>query len=300
MTTGFIGTGTMGLPMLRNLIAKGFGTTAYDTHGPALDAAVTAGAARGASAADVARASRLLVTILPSAANVEAVYLGPNGVLAGAAADLLCVDMSTIDPGTAQRVAARLAERKIRYIDAPVSGGVAKAVDGTLTIMVGGAAGDLEQARPALAAMGATIVHVGAVGAGSVAKLCNNLIAGVAAVAISEAFRIGEAYGVDPHVLTQVISTSSGGTWVMQHAHPVPGINPNAASSRDYAPGFMTDLMAKDLGLAVNAAREGHVSALVASAAQQVYRLASAHGLGRKDFASVYQFLKAASRDAPV
>jgi 3-hydroxyisobutyrate dehydrogenase len=148
--------------------------------------------------------------------------------------------------------------------------------------------------------MGAAIVHVGAVGAGSVAKLCNNLIAGVATVAVSEAFRIGEAYGVDPAVLTQVIANSSGATWVMQNAHPVPGINPNAASSRDYAPGFMTDLMAKDLGLAVNAAREGRVTAIVASAAQQVYRLASAHGLGRKDFAAVYQFLKTASRDAPV
>src|SRR5579871_4193766 len=144
MTTGFIGTGTMGLPMLRNLIAKGFAATAFDTHAPSLDAAVKAGATRATSPAAVARASRLLVTMLPSAANVEAVYLGSDGVLAAATPDLLCVDMSTIDPGTAQRVAARLAERKLRYLDAPVSGGVAKAVDGTLTIMVGGTAADVE------------------------------------------------------------------------------------------------------------------------------------------------------------
>jgi 3-hydroxyisobutyrate dehydrogenase len=300
MQIGFIGTGAMGLPMLRNLIAKGFAVTAYDGAAAALDAACAAGATHAASPAAVARASTMLVTMLPSAANVQAVYLGADGVLAGAASGLLCVDMSTIDPGTARQVATRLAERAVRYIDAPVSGAVAKAADGTLTIMVGGAPADLEAARPALAAMGANIIHVGEVGAGSVAKLCNNLIAGVALVAVSEAFRIGEAYGVDPKLLTSVIANSSGSTWIMQHGHPVPGINPNAASSRDYAPGFTTDLMAKDLGLAVNAAREGRVPSMVAAAAQQVYRLASSHGFGRKDCASVFQFLKAASRDAPV
>ena len=148
--------------------------------------------------------------------------------------------------------------------------------------------------------MGANLVHVGAVGAGSVAKLCNNLIAGVAFVAVSEAFRIGEAWGVDPKILTDVISTSSGATWAMQKNHPVPGIDPTAAASRDYAPGFTTDLMGKDLGLAVNAAREGRVAASVAAAAQQVYRMASAHGFGRKDCASVYQFLKPGPKDSPV
>jgi 3-hydroxyisobutyrate dehydrogenase len=148
--------------------------------------------------------------------------------------------------------------------------------------------------------MGKNIVHVGAVGAGSVAKLCNNLIAGVAFVAVAEAFRIGEAWGVDAKILTDVIATSSGATWVMQKNHPVPGIDPNAAASRDYAPGFTTDLMGKDLGLAVNAAREGRVAAAVAAAAQQVYRMASAHGFGRKDCASVFQFLKPSGKDSPV
>jgi 3-hydroxyisobutyrate dehydrogenase len=300
MQIGFIGTGAMGLPMLRNLVAKGFSVTAYDANAVALDAACGAGATRAASPEAVARAGTMLVTMLPSAANVQAAYLGAHGVLHGAAKGLLCVDMSTIDPGTARRVSAQLAERGVRYIDAPVSGAVAKAADGTLTIMVGGASDDLEAARPALAAMGANIIHVGDVGAGAVAKLCNNLIAGTALVAVSEAFRIGEAYGVDPKVLTSVIANSSGATWIMQHGHPVPGVNPAAASSHDYAPGFTTDLMAKDLGLAVNAAREARVPAMVAAAAQQTYRLASAHGFGRKDCASVFQFLKAASSDAPV
>jgi len=300
MKIGFIGTGTMGLPMLHNLIKKGFAAAAFDVVPGALDGAVKLGAERTASPAGAAKASDLVVTMLPSAANVEAVYLGAGGVIEGGRTGLLCVDMSTVDPGTSQRVAARLKDRGIRFIDAPVSGGVGRAIEGTLAIMVGGAAADLEEAKPALAAMGANIIHVGAVGAGEVAKLCNNLIAGVAIVAVSEAFRIGEAYGVDLKTLTTVIAKSSGATWVMEHGHPVPGINPNSASSRDYAPGFMTDLMAKDLGLAVNAAREKRVPVLTAPAAQQVYRMASSHGFGRRDCASVYQFLKPSSGDAPV
>jgi 3-hydroxyisobutyrate dehydrogenase len=208
--------------------------------------------------------------------------------------------MSTIDPGTSQRVAARLNERQIRFLDAPVSGGAGGAAAGTLAIMVGGDARDLEEARPALAAMGANIIHVGAVGAGEVAKLCNNLISGSALIAVAEAFRIGEAFGVDPQILTNVIAKSSGATWVMEHMHPVPGIVDSAASSRQYAPGFMTDLMAKDLALAVNAAREKRVPVAVAAAAQQLYRMASSHGLGREDFSAVYKFLKPSSGDAPV
>lgn len=238
--------------------------------------------------------------MLPSSSHVEAAYLGPAGVLEGAPRGRLSVDMSTIDPGTSRRVAGRLGEGGLRFLDAPVSGAVPRAVAGTLTIMVGGDARDLEEARPALAAMGSTIIHVGPVGSGEVAKLCNNLIAGVATVAVSEAFRIAEGFGVDPRILTEVISKSSGNTWVMEHGHPVPGIVPQAASSRDYAPGFMTDLMAKDLGLAVNAARELRVPVVVAPAAQQLLRLASSHGWGRRDFSSVYQFLQPSSGEAPV
>ncbi len=300
MNVGFIGTGTMGQPMVANLLKKGFGVLAWDVVPPALAAAVKLGATAAADKADVARRADLIVTMLPSSSHVEAVYLGPGGILESIPAGRLCVDMSTIDPGVSRRVAAALAQRKVRFLDAPVSGGVPGATDGTLAIMVGGDAGDLDEARPALAAMGANIIHVGAVGSGEVAKICNNLIAGVAAVAVSEAFRIAEGFGVDPKILTDVISKSSGNTWVMQQAHPVPGLVPRAASSRDYAPGFMTDLMAKDLGLAVNAARELRVPVVVAAAAQQVLRLASSHGLGRKDFTSVYTFLKPSSDQAPV
>ncbi|HYU13541.1 MAG TPA: 3-hydroxyisobutyrate dehydrogenase [Stellaceae bacterium] len=300
MHIAFIGVGNMGRPMLANLLKKGFSATAYDIVPAALDAAAALGAARASSPAEAAAAGDMVITILPSSKNVEAAYLGAGGVIEGVARGRLCIDMSTIDPGTSQRVAARLAEKGIRFIDAPGSGGVGGATAGTLAIMVGGAAADFAEARPALQAMGANIIHVGDTGAGEVAKLCNNLIAGVAFVAVSEAFRIAEGYGVDPKVLTQVIAKSSGATWVMEKNHPVPGIDPNSAASRDYAPGFMTDLMAKDLGLAVNAARDKRVPVSVAAAAQQVYRMASAHGLGRKDCAAVYRFLAPSKDEAPV
>jgi 3-hydroxyisobutyrate dehydrogenase len=301
MRVGFIGTGTMGQPMLTNIIKKtGHTVLAWDVVPEALEAARRLGAAPAGSAAEVARGAEITITMLPSSSHVEAAYTGPAGVLEAAPAGRLCVDMSTIEPATSQRVAAAAKARGIRFLDAPVSGAVPRAVAGTLTIMVGGDPKDLEEARPVLEAMGSTVIHVGPVGTGEVAKICNNLIAGVAMVAVSEAFRIAEGFGVDPKVLTQVISKSSGNTWVMEHGHPVPGVVPTAASSRDYAPGFMTDLMCKDLGLAVNAARQLRVPVFVAAAAQELLRLASSHGLGRKDFSAVYAFLKPSPREAPV
>jgi len=300
MRIGFIGVGTMGLPMATNLARKGFTVTAYDLNPAAVQAAAQAGMATAASAAEVVAASDLVITMLPSSPHVEAVYTGDGGVLAAARKGTLCVDMSTIDPAVSRRVAAAAAERGLRFVDAPVSGGTPRAIDGSLAIMVGGADADVAEAMPALRAMGANVIHVGAVGCGEVAKLCNNLIAGVAAVAVSEAFRIAEGFGVDLKVVTEVISKSSGHTWLMEHMHPVPGLVPRAASSNDYRPGFMTDLMCKDLGLAVDAARALRVPVFVAPAAQQVLRLASSHGLGRKDFTSVYAFLKPSADQAPV
>ena len=297
---GFIGVGTMGLPMAANLVKKGFAVTAFDMNPAAVKAAAEVGAAAAASAAEAVAGADLVITMLPSSPHVESAFTGDGGVLMAARKGTLLVDMSTIDPAVTRRLAAAAAERGLRFVDAPVSGGVPRATDGTLAIMVGGAPADFEAARPALAAMGANVIHVGEVGSGEVAKLCNNLIAGVAAVAVSEAFRIAEGFGVDPKVITEVISKSSGNTWVMEHMHPVPGLVARSASTNEYRPGFMTDLMCKDVGLAVDAARGLRIPLFVAPAAQQVYRLASSHGLGRKDFTSVYTFLKPSAENAPV
>jgi 3-hydroxyisobutyrate dehydrogenase len=297
---GFIGVGTMGLPMATNLVKKGFAVTAFDLNTKAVKAAAAAGMTAAASAAEAVAGADLVITMLPSSSHVETAYTGDGGVLAAGRKGTLCVDMSTIDPAVSRRIAAAAAERGLRFIDAPVSGGVPGATDGTLAIMVGGSATDVEDARSALAAMGSNVIHVGTVGSGEVVKLCNNLIAGVAAVAVSEAFRIAQGFGVDPKVVTEVISKSSGNTWVMEKAHPVPGLVARAASTNDYKPGFMTDLMCKDVGLAVEAARALRIPVFVAPAAQQVYRLASSHGLGRRDFTSVYFFLKPSSDQSPV
>ena len=300
MRIGFIGTGTMGRPMAANLLKKGHTVVGYDVVPEALAAAAALGVEPAGSAAEAAKGADVVVTMLPSSPHVEVVYLGARGVLEGVGQGRLCIDMSTIDPSVSRRVAEAARARGVRFVDAPVSGGVTRAEEGTLTIMVGGDARDVDEARPALACMGANVIHVGPVGSGEVAKICNNLIAGVAAVAVSEAFRIAEGFGVDPTTLTQVIAKSSGATFIMEHAHPVPGQVAKAPANRDYAPGFMTDLMAKDLGLAVSAARDLRVPVFVAPAAQQVLRLASSHGLGRKDFSVVYQFLKPSGTDAPV
>jgi 3-hydroxyisobutyrate dehydrogenase len=296
----FIGVGTMGLPMARNLIKNGFAVTAYDVNPEAVTVAAAAGMTAAASLAEAVATADLVITMLPSSPHVESVYTGDGGVLAAARKGLLCVDMSTIDPGVSRRIAARAAERGVRFMDAPVSGGVPRATEGTLAIMVGGAQADFDEAFTALSAMGANVIRVGPVGSGEVVKLCNNLIAGVAAVAVSEAFRIAEGFGVDARVVTEVIAKSSGHTWVMEHMHPVPGLSPKAASTNGYQPGFMTDLMCKDLGLAVDAARALRVPVFTAPAAQQLYRLASSHGLGRKDFTSVYTLLTPSANTAPV
>jgi 3-hydroxyisobutyrate dehydrogenase len=297
---GFIGVGTMGLPMAANLVKKGFAVTAFDLNTEAVKAAVAAGMTAAASAAEAVAAADIVVTMLPSSPHVESVYGGDGGVINAARKGTLCIDMSTVDPAASRRVAAAAAERGLRFVDAPVSGGTPRAIDGTLAIMVGASGADFQAALPALQAMGANVIHVGPVGSGEVAKLCNNLIAGVAAVAVSEAFRIAEGFGVDAKTVTEVIAKSSGNTWVMENMHPVPGLVARAASSNDYAPGFMTDLMCKDVGLAVDAARNLRIPLFVAPAAQQVYRLASSHGLARKDFTSIYSFLKPSAGTSPV
>lgn len=291
---GFIGLGNMGLPMAANLLRAGHRVHGYDVEAAALEAAVARGAAAVESAAEAARRADVVITMVPNSPDVETAYLGPLGVLEGARPGLLAVDMSTIDPATTRAVGARLAAAGVRMLDAPVSGGVPGAVAGTLTIMVGGDAAAVAEARPILAAMGKNVVHVGPLGSGEVAKICNNLIAGVSMVAVAEAFSIGTRAGVDPKILHDVIRTSSGACWALEHNCPVAGLTPKAASNQAFAPGFMTDLMAKDLSLARAAARDLGVPCFSGALAHELYMLASHHGLGRKDFSSVIQLLTAA------
>jgi 3-hydroxyisobutyrate dehydrogenase len=292
---GFIGVGNMGLPMLANLIKAGHRVEAFDVRRDAVDAAVARGASPSGSAAETAGRVQVLITMLPNSPEVEAAYLGPKGIAEGARPGLVCIDMSTIDPATTRRVGERLAAAGVRMLDAPVSGAVPRAVEGTLTIMVGGEADVAESMRPILSAMGRNVIHVGPLGSGEVAKICNNLVAGVSMIAVAEAFTIGMKAGVDPRVLHDVISKSSGDCWALQHNCPVPGLTPRAAANNQFAAGFMTDLMAKDLSLARAAARDLGATCFSGTLAHELYSLASRHGLGRKDFSSVIQLLTASA-----
>jgi 3-hydroxyisobutyrate dehydrogenase len=259
----------------------------------AIRAAVGQGALAAGSAAEAASQGEVVITMVPNSPEVEVAYLGPKGVLEGARSGQVAIDMSTIDPATTRKVGTRLETAGIRMLDAPVSGGVPGAVAGTLTIMVGGDPVVFAQARPILGAMGKNVVHVGPLGSGEVAKICNNLLAGVSMIAAAEAFTIGTRAGVDPKILHEIIRTSSGNCWAVENNCPVPGLVPKAASNREFGAGFMTDLMAKDLSLARAAARDLGVPCFTGALAHDLYMLASRHGLGRKDFSSVIQLLTA-------
>ena len=290
----FIGAGNMGLPMLRNLLVAGHQVRAYDVSPDALAEAVRAGAGEATSLADAVTAAEIVITMLPEGRHVRAVYLGDggnDGIVGHAPREALLADCSTIDVASARAVAAAASEAGYEMIDAPVSGGVTGASAGTLTFMVGGSADGFQRAEPVLAAMGRNVAHVGGSGHGQAAKICNNMMAGIAIIGASEVCCLGEALGLDPKKLFDVVSTSSGQTWMMDHMHPVPGIVESSAANRSYAPGFKAALMAKDLGLAQKAAADTGTSTPLGSAAASMYRMLCHNGAGELDCSAVYRLL---------
>ena len=290
----FIGVGNMGLPMVRNLLAAGHEVRAYDVSPDALAQAVEAGAGEAVSLADAVTAAEAVVTMVPEGRHMRAAYLGDggnDGIMGHAPPEALLADCSTIDIATAREIAARASEAGYEMIDAPVSGGVAGATAGTLTFMVGGSAAGFERAEPILSAMGRNVLHVGGPGCGQGTKICNNMMVGVAMIAASEIFCLGEALGLDPKRLYDVISTSTGQTWIMDNMHPVPGIVESSAANRDYAPGFKAALMNKDLGLAQSAAADTGTSIPLAAAAASIYRMLCSNGAGELDLSAVHKLL---------
>ena len=295
---GFVGLGVMGRPMALNLVKAGHQLTVFDLEPRAVEALVQAGARAAANAREAARNQEVVVSMLPASRHVEAAYLGPDGVIEGLAPNTVVIDMSTIDPSTTRRVAAEVTRKGARMLDAPVSGSSTGAAEGTLTIMVGGDEDVLRSQRDVLEAMGRNVIHCGPSGMGEAVKLCNNLVAGASMVAVAEAFALGQRLGADPRVLFDVLSKSSGNCWALQTRPPVAGLVPNAPSGNDFAPGFMVDLMHKDLGLVMAAASELRLPLLVAAAAQQLYALASQAGHGRSDFSAVFKVMELAQADA--
>ena len=249
----------MGLPMVRNLLGAGHEVRAFDVSPDALAEAVEAGAGEASESCRRGDRGRGGRHDAAGGRHVRGVYLGDggnDGIIGHAPREALLADCSTIDIATAREVAGKASESGYEMIDAPVSGGVAGAAAGTLTFMVGASAAGFERAEPILAAMGRNVVHVGGSGCGQGTKICNNMMVGIAMIGASEVFCLAEALGLDPKTLHDVISTSTGQTWIMDHMHPVPGVVESSAANRDYAPGFRAALMSKDLGLAQSAAAD--------------------------------------------
>lgn len=289
---GLIGVGTMGHPMATRLVEKGFRVIVFDVNRRAVEAAVDSGATAAATQAEIGASCHFVVTSLPSSAQVEEVLTGPGGVFETMASGGIVMDMSTIDPDTTRRVARLAAERGISMLDAPVSGAPPRARNGTLTIMVGGDAEVLARARHILEALGTNIFHVGPVGAGETVKLVNNILAAVNMTAVAEAFNIGVSSGVDPRVLYQVISTSTGDSSVLRTRVPYAGVLEASPANEGFAPGFAVDLMHKDLGLALDLARSANAPAFLTSVTYQLYRLARLEGHGGLDYSAVLKALQ--------
>lgn len=288
MNIGFIGLGNMGLPMAINLLKAGHAVVGFDLMSNQLDAFVVAGGKAAPNANAAARDADVVITMLPASKHVEGLYLGENGLLATANPKSILIDCSTISPKVAQAVAGAARAKGFAMVDAPVSGGTAGAQAGTLTFMVGGERSVVECVRPILEKMGKNIFHAGGNGAGQTVKVCNNMLLGIQMLGTCEALRLGIANGLDPKVLSDIMSKSSGRNWALELYNPCPGVMENVPASRGYSGGFGVDLMLKDMGLATENAQALEASVPLAKLAEQLYEAHSKAGNGQLDFSSVF------------
>lgn len=290
----FIGLGNMGGPMAINLVKAGHQVTAFDLSEAALAQVKAEGASVAASAADAVKGAEFVISMLPAGKHVLGLYLSEQGVAAHISKDALVIDCSTIDADSARKVGAGLSALGIAFIDAPVSGGVGGAKAGTLTFIVGGDDAHFERAKTVLGNMGKNLFHAGAVGAGQVAKICNNMLLSILMVGTSEALQMGVDNGLDPKVLSDIMLKSSGRNWTLELYNPCPDVMENVPSSNGYQGGFMVDLMAKDLGLAMEAALQSQSSTPMGALARSLYVTHQRAGNGKLDFSSIFQlFTKA-------
>ncbi len=286
----FIGLGNMGGGMAANLAKAGHDVHAFDLSADALDAAKKAGCLPVASAAEAVKGAEAVITMLPAGKHVEAVYT--DAVFDNADGGAILIDCSTIDVETARRINDAAAAKGLTAVDAPVSGGIAAANAGTLTFMVGGSKAGFERAEPFLSDMGKAVIHAGGAGAGQAAKACNNMLLGATMVATCEAFLLAQKLGLDPQKFYDIASVSSGQSWSMTSYCPVPGAGPESPADRDYAPGFATALMLKDLGLAMAAAQNVGADVPMGTRAQELYAQFAEAGNAGLDFSGIIRMLE--------
>jgi len=266
-SVGFIGLGIMGAPMVRNLLGAGFAVTVWNRTAARSEEAVGHGASVGESPADVAAHSDIVISCVTASDDVEAVLLGSEGIpgaIDGVRAGSVVIDMSTISPAVTRQIGEQLAAKDVLLLDAPISGGEQGAIDGTLSIMVGGDADALERVRPVLDAMGGRITHCGPSGAGQTVKLCNQIAVCINNFAMAEALVFCEASGVDPSTMLEAISAGAAGSWQISNLG-------SRVVDRDFAPGFKVGLQQKDLRLALEAADQLHLPLAGTSMVHQLF-----------------------------
>ncbi len=280
---GFVGLGIMGKPMAKNLLKAGFNLTVYDTRPEPVKEVVAAGAKEGKSSKDVAAQSEVVVTMLPNSPDVKKAVLGQNGVLEGAKPGMILIDMSSIAPLASQEIATDCAAKGVKMIDAPVSGGEPKAIDGTLAIMVGGDVDVFNSVKDILLKMGASAVHCGTIGAGNTTKLANQVIVACNIAAIAEAFTLARKAGVDPKLVFDAIKGGLAGSTAMNAKMPM-------ILEGNFNPGFKIDLHIKDLN---NALDTGHgVGAPMPLTAQvmEMMQTLRADGCGQNDHSGLAKY----------
>lgn len=284
-TVGFVGLGIMGLPMARNLVGAGWAVRAHNRSREPVEALREDGATAVSSPAEAADGADVVVTVLPASAEVEEVVLGPRGVAEALRPGGVLVDMSTIDPATARRVAADLAGRGIAAVDAPVSGGQQGAIDGTLAIMAGGEPDAVALCRPLLEVLGASVSHVGGPGAGQVAKAANQVIVAGTIQAVGEALTLAARMGVDPGRVREAISGGFAGSRVLE-------VHGQRMIAGDYEPGFKAVLHRKDLGIALAAAADAGAPVPQTALVHQLLTALVARGEGGLDSSALAAVLE--------
>jgi 2-hydroxy-3-oxopropionate reductase len=283
MRIGFIGLGIMGKPMAKNLLKAGYPLVVYDVNPAPVKELASAGAETASSAKEVAQKTDVVITMLPNSPHVKAAVMGPNGVLEGAKPGMIIVDMSSIAPLAAKEVAAKAAEKRVEMLDAPVSGGEPKAIDGTLSIMVGGKKEIFEKCQGFLSKMGTSVVLCGDVGAGNTTKLANQIIVALNIAAMSEALVLGAKAGVNPETIFTAIRGGLAGSTVLEAKVPM-------VLSGNFKPGFRIELHIKDLANAIDTAHELGVPLPLTSQVMEIMQALKVDGKAGNDHSGIVQF----------
>ena len=285
----FIGLGHMGGGMAPNLAKAGHEVRAFDLVPEAVEHATAGGCTAAASAADAVKDADVVITMLPAAKHVRAVYEGD--VAPNAKNGALLIDCSTIDVASAREVGEAMNAKGFTFLDAPVSGGIAAAAGGQLTFMVGGSQQAFTKAQPILEPMAKAVIHAGDLGAGQAAKICNNMILGATMIATCEAFALAEKLGLDPAVFFDISSKASGQSWSMTSYCPVPGVGPDTPADHDYEGGCAAALMLKDLKLAAEAAQSVGAYTPMGAEAEELYQRFVDRGGATKDFSGIIKMI---------